>query len=376
MIYFDNAATTIKKPQEVIDAVVYAMNTLGNAGRGATEASLNSLRIIYETRERLCNFFNGSNPKNIVFTKNATESLNIAIKGLLNPGDHCITTVLEHNSVLRPLYELEKKGLELSFVNCDSLGNPLIETIESMIKPNTKAIISTHASNVTGNIVDIKEISNIAEKYGLLFIVDASQSAGIIPIDVKSLKIDVLCFTGHKSLLGPQGTGGMYIKDEVFIRPLTTGGSGFDSFSKSHPKEMPTRLEAGTLNSHGIAGLGAGLAYLERIGIDVIREYVQYLAWEFYEGIKDLPGIKIYGDYSSKNRCPIVAFNIKDYDSSIVSDELLLNYNIATRPGVHCAPLMHQALEIEGAVRFSFSHYNTSDEVKMAIKAITELLNN
>lgn len=375
MIYLDNAATTIKKPQEVIDAVVSAMNTIGNAGRGATNEALMSARIIYDTREKLCRFLNAKSTKEIVFTHNATESLNTAIKGLLNLGDHCITTMLEHNSVLRPLYELENDGLELSIVNSDRLGNLLIDEIESLIKPNTKAIITTHASNVTGNIVDLDKLSYIAKKHNLLFIVDASQTVGVIPIDVQSLNIDVLCFTGHKSLLGPQGTGGMYVREGINIRPLKSGGSGINSFSKNHPIEMPTRLEAGTLNGHGIAGLGAALSYIERVGLDNIRKVCQGLSMEFYQGIKDIPGVTIYGDFSTKNRCPIVSLNIYDFDSSLVSDELLIQYNISTRPGAHCAPLMHEALgtKQQGAVRFSFSHHNTKEEVSVAVKAIKML---
>lgn len=375
MIYLDNAATTMHKPQAVIDAVVNAMNSIGNAGRGANTASLGAARLIYETRERLAGMFGAESPKQIVFTSNSTESLNIAIKGLIDPGDHVITTVLEHNSVLRPLYELQEKGVEITFLESDEKGCVRYGDFEKAVKDNTKAIICTNGSNLTGNLVDIQKVGEIAEKYGLLFIVDASQTAGVFPIDVKSMHIDVLCFTGHKGLLGPQGTGGMYVREGLSVRPLKSGGSGVQTYSRKHPKEMPTALEAGTLNGHGIAGLHAALGYIEETGMDHIREKEQLLMRMFYEGVKDIPGVKIYGDFSSYNRCPIVTLNIRDYDSSEVSDELLMTYDISTRPGGHCAPLMHEALGTveQGSVRFSFSHFNTEEEIAAAVKAVREL---
>lgn len=375
MIYLDNAATTMHKPQAVIDAVVNAMNSIGNAGRGANTASLGAARLIYETRERLAGMFGAESPKQIVFTSNSTESLNIAIKGLIDPGDHVITTVLEHNSVLRPLYELQEKGVEITFLESDEKGCVRYGDFEKAVKDNTKAIICTNGSNLTGNVVDIQKVGEIAEKYGLLFIVDASQTAGVFPIDVKSMHIDVLCFTGHKGLLGPQGTGGMYVREGLSVRPLKSGGSGVQTYSRKHPKEMPTALEAGTLNGHGIAGLHAALGYIEETGMDHIREKEQFLMRMFYEGVKDIPGVKIYGDFSSYNRCPIVTLNIRDYDSSEVSDELLMTYDISTRPGGHCAPLMHEALGTveQGSVRFSFSHFNTEEEIAAAVKAVREL---
>ena len=375
MIYLDNAATTMHKPQAVIDAVVNAMNSIGNAGRGANTASLGAARLIYETRERLAGMFGAESPKQIVFTSNSTESLNIAIKGLIDPGDHVITTVLEHNSVLRPLYELQEKGVEITFLESDEKGCVRYGDFEKAVKDNTKAIICTNGSNLTGNLVDIQKVGEIVEKYGLLFIVDASQTAGVFPIDVKSMHIDVLCFTGHKGLLGPQGTGGMYVREGLSVRPLKSGGSGVQTYNRKHPKEMPTALEAGTLNGHGIAGLHAALGYIEETGMDHIREKEQLLMRMFYEGVKDIPGVKIYGDFSSYNRCPIVTLNIRDYDSSEVSDELLMTYDISTRPGGHCAPLMHEALGTveQGSVRFSFSHFNTEEEIAVAVKAVREL---
>lgn len=375
MIYLDNAATTMHKPKEVIDAVVEAMTSLGNAGRGANEASLSAARIIYDAREKLCRFFNGEDPRQIVFTSNSTESLNIAIKGLLEPGDHVITTMLEHNSVLRPLYEMEKKGVALTIIKADKRGRFSLEEMEAAIRPETKMIVCTNGSNLTGNYVDIGKVGEMAHRHDVLFVVDASQTAGVFPIDVRNMQVDVLCFTGHKGLLGPQGTGGMYVREGLAIRPLKSGGSGVQTYSKTHPREMPTALEAGTLNGHGIAGLRAGVEYIENTGLDTIRVREQELMWRFYEGVKEIPGVTVYGDFDSRERCAIVSLNIGDYDSSEVSDALLTEYGISTRPGGHCAPLMHEALGTveQGAVRFSFAHSNTEEEVDIAINAVREL---
>ena len=375
MIYLDNAATTMKKPKEVVQAVVDAMQSMGNAGRGAHDATLNASRLVYELRMAFAEFFNAEHPRQIVFTANATESLNIAIKGILNPGDHVITTVMEHNSVLRPLYEMEIRGTELSFLPCNSNGMLLYEQIETMIQPNTKAIVCTHGSNLTGNLADIERIGRIAKKHGLLFVVDASQTAGVFPLDVRKMNIDILCFTGHKALLGPQGTGGMYVRESVCVRPLLTGGSGVQTFSKIHPEEMPTALEAGTLNIHGLAGLLAALNYIKEQGMERLRETELAHMWHFYKDVREIPGVQIYGDFSSEMRCPIVSINIGDYDSSEVSDALYMQYGISTRSGGHCAPLMHEALgtKEQGAVRFSFSHMNTYEEIDQAIHAIKEI---
>lgn len=375
MIYMDNAATTMRKPEEVIEAVVGAMNSMGNAGRGAHAASLSASRTIYNTREALARFFGAEDPRQIVFTNNSTESLNIAIKGILEPGDHVVTTMLEHNSVLRPLYESEQKGVELTIVKSDQKGRISYEELEASVRENTKAIVCTNASNLTGNYIDVKRVGEIAKRNNVLFVVDASQTAGVYPIHVQEMHIDILCFTGHKGLLGPQGTGGMYVRTGLQLKPLKSGGSGVQTYSKHHPYEMPTALEAGTLNGHGIAGLGAAISYLEKEGIDNIREKELSHMWHFYHGVKDIPGVKIYGDFETKLRCPIVTLNIGEYDSSEVSDELLMTYDISTRPGAHCAPLMHEALGTveQGAVRFSFSHYNTEEEVETAIAAIKEL---
>ncbi len=375
MIYFDNAATTMQKPEVVVRAVTEALCRLGNAGRGVHDAALDASRVIFDARVKLAEFFHAENPKQIAFTANATESLNIAIKGILQAGDHVLTTALEHNSVLRPLYEMEEQGVEVTILPADLQGRICYDDFERNIKANTKAIICTHASNLTGNLLDIERIGKIAKKYGILFVVDASQTAGIFPIDVQTMQIDILCFTGHKGMLGPQGTGGMYVREGVMVKPLLSGGSGVQTYLRRHPEQMPTALEAGTLNGHGISGLGAAVGYLQEVGIDAIRKTEQELMWYFYQNVNKLPGVNVYGDFETKERCAIVALNIWDYDSSEVSDALFMDYGISTRPGAHCAPRMHEALGTieQGAVRFSFSYTNTREEIDLAIQAVKEL---
>ena len=375
MIYFDNAATTMYKPPQVITAVTEAMQQMGNAGRGVHSASLGTSRTIFDTRVKLAQFFHAFDPRRIAFTCNSTESLNLAIKGAFLPGDHVITTELEHNSVLRPLYEMEEKGVSLSFVSSDKWGRIRISDFEKEIRGETRAIVCTHASNLTGNVVDIEAVGEIAKKHGLLFIVDASQSAGVFPIDVDKMHIDILCFTGHKGMYGPQGTGGIYVREGISLRPLKSGGSGVQTYSHTHPKEMPTALEAGTLNGHGIAGLHAALEFLEQTGLEEIRKKEQELMMRFYQGVMQIPGIFVYGDFSTKERCAVVALNLEDYDSSDIADELSEKYGICVRPGAHCAPLMHQALGTveQGAVRFSFSYFNTEEEIDRGIDALRKI---
>ena len=375
MIYFDNAATTLRKPDCVIQAVVQAMQSFGNSGRGVHGGALSASRIIYDARAAMAQLFGAESPERIAFTANSTQALNTAIKGVLSPGDHVITTALEHNSVLRPLYELEDQGVELTILPADSLGNIRYEDFEQEIRPNTKAIVTTHGSNLTGNLLDIAKIGAIARKLGLIYIVDASQTAGVFHIDVQKMGIDILCFTGHKGLLGPQGTGGMYVREGVELRPLLSGGSGVQTYLRRHPPQMPTALEAGTLNGHGIAGLGAAVRHLLDIGLDTVREKERALMTAFYQEVIRIPGIRVYGDFTSMDRCAIVSLNVRDYDSGEVSDALSEQYGIATRPGGHCAPLMHRALGTvdQGAVRFSFSHYNTMEEIKIAVSALREL---
>ena len=376
MIYFDNAATTLHKPPEVIEAVVHAMTTSGNASRGTHTGSLAASRTVYETRKKIADFFHCSRADHVIFTSNSTEALNIAICGTLGKGDHIISTDLEHNSVLRPLYHLEEQGASLTFLSANKKGCIDYDDFKRSIKPNTKAIVCTHASNLTGNVLDIEKIGHIAKAHNLLFIVDASQSAGCIEINMENMNIDILCFTGHKGLLGPQGTGGLCIHESVEIRPFKRGGSGIHSYEKGQPQAYPSRLEAGTLNSHGIAGLCAAINYINTITIPVIAKKEQELLWHFYKGICNIPEIHIYGDFDTKERAAILSLNIEGYDSGTVSDVLSQEYDIATRPGAHCAPRMHQALGTTetGAVRFSFSSFNTMEEVETAIRALKELV--
>ncbi len=376
MIYLDNAATTMRKPEEVGKSVSEALTSLGNSGRGAHEGALDASRTIYGTRCALARLFHVSDPRRIIFTSNSTESLNTAIKGVFRPGDHVIATVLEHNSVLRPLYELAGQGVRLSFAGADEKGRLRMEELESLIGPDTRGIVTTHGSNLTGNLVDIKAVGALAKKYGLFYIVDASQSAGAFPIDLTSIPADVLCFTGHKALFGPQGTGGMAIREGVKIRPLKTGGTGVQTFSKTQPEELPTALEAGTLNGHSLAGLKAAVEWIEKEGIGAIEEREAMLARRFYDGIRELKGLTFYGDYEAKQRCPIVTLNIGDANSGEVSDVLMEEFGIAVRSGGHCAPLMHEAFGTvnQGAVRFSFSYFNTEEEADMAAKAVKKIV--
>lgn len=375
MIYLDNAATTLHKPQQVIDAVVHAMQSMGNCARGTHEEALDAARTVYDARVRLASLFGCPRVDHVAFTANSTEALNMAINGLIDPGDHVISTDLEHNSVLRPLYRLEAEhGAELSFVPADKLGNVDYADFERLMKPNTRAVVCTNASNLTGTVLDIERIAKTAHSHGALVIVDASQTAGCWPIDMKKMGIDVLCFTGHKGLMGPQGTGGICVKEGIEIRPFKVGGSGVQSYSRTHPAEYPTRLEAGTLNGHGIAGLGAAARFISETGVENIHAKERSLMLRFYEGVKNIEGVMVYGDFT-KDKTAIVALNIRDYESGEVSYELSQGYGIATRPGAHCAPRMHKALGTAevGAVRFSFSFYNTEEEIDEAVRAVAEL---
>ncbi len=376
MIYLDNAATTYHKPQQVIDAVVSAMQGMGNSSRGSHSGALKAARTVYDARCKAAALFGCDDPSRVVFTANSTEALNIAISGLFAAGDHIISTDLEHNSVLRPLYRLQaEQGVSLDFVRADKQGCVDYADFERLIRPETKAIVCNHASNLTGNMLDLARIGAVCKAHGLLLIVDASQTAGCVPIDMKSMGISVLCFTGHKGLYGPQGTGGMCIAEGVEIRPFKVGGSGVQSFSKTQPVQYPTRLEAGTLNGHGIAGLSAAFDFIAETGVETIHAKEIALMRRFYEGVKDVDGVTVYGDFSTDARAAIVALNIKDYESGEVSDELSETYGIATRPGAHCAPRMHEALGTveQGAVRFSFSYFNRSDEVDAAVAAVKEI---
>ena len=374
MIYLDNAATTVHKPPCVAEAVVNAMGNLGNSGRGVHGTSLTASRVIYDTRAALAALFNASSPARVAFTSNSTEALNTAIFGLFTAGDHVLSTDLEHNSVLRPLYLLQQQGVAVDFIPADPQGQIHYEDFEKLLRPNTRAIVCTHASNLTGDTLDIARIGKFAHEHGLLFVVDASQTAGALPIDMKQMHIDVLCFTGHKSLMGPQGTGGLCVAEGVEIRPLKSGGTGVQTYLPHQPVEMPTNLEAGTLNGHGIAGLGASLKFINSVGIEAIHNHEMMLMQRFYEGVRNLEGVTIYGDFT-RDRAPIVTLNIGDIPSGEVADILSGEFSIATRAGAHCAPRLHTALGTveQGAVRFSFGYYNTAEDVDAAIAAVRSI---
>lgn len=375
MIYLDSSATSFLKPPQVAEAVFRSFNTIGNAGRGAHAPTLNASRLIYDTREKLAALFGTPDPSRIAFTCNATEALNIAIHGAIHPGEHVITTACEHNSVLRPLYLKEKEGTELTIIPADKKGRIRYDLLESSVKSNTSAIVLTHASNLSGNVTDLAFVSNFAKKHGLLLIVDASQTAGSLPINVVKMGIDILCFTGHKGLFGPQGTGGLYVREGLTLSPLKSGGSGIHSFDRQHPTDMPTALEAGTLNGHGIAGLNAGLDYILSTGVKNIHAKEISLARRFVNGISDISDLKLYGDIDAPLRTPIISLNIGNMSSASVSDILWEDYEICVRAGAHCAPLMHKTFgtEKQGAVRFSFSCFNTEAEIDTAIRAVHEI---
>ena len=375
MIYLDSSATSFLKPPQVAEAVFRSFNTIGNAGRGAHAPTLNASRLIYDTREKLAALFGTPDPSRIAFTCNATEALNIAIHGAIHPGEHVITTACEHNSVLRPLYLKEKEGTELTIIPADKKGRIRYDLLESSVKSNTSAIVLTHASNLSGNVTDLAIVSNFAKKHGLLLIVDASQTAGSLPINVVKIGIDILCFTGHKGLFGPQGTGGLYVREGLTLSPLKSGGSGIHSFDRQHPTDMPTALEAGTLNGHGIAGLNAGLDYILSTGVKNIHAKEISLARRFVNGISDISDLKLYGDIDAPLRTPIISLNIGNMSSASVSDILWEDYEICVRAGAHCAPLMHKTFgtEKQGAVRFSFSCFNTEAEIDTAIQAMHEI---
>ena len=336
------------------EAVIAAMAEYGNSGRGAHQEALAASRSVYGVRRQIAGLFRCPRPDHVAFTPNSTMALNIAVSGLLGPGDHVISTDLEHNSVQ---------------------GRIDYGDLERLLRPDTKAVVCTHGSNLTGDLVDIGRVGDFCQKHGLLFILDASQTAGTFPIDMERMHIDVVCFTGHKSLMGPQGTGGLCIRPGVEICPFAVGGTGVQSYSETQPAEYPTRLEAGTLNSHGLAGLGASLEYLGTVGWERVRAHETALARQFYEAVKNIPNVKLYGDYTLQERAPIVTLNIDGLDSAQVSDELAERFSIATRPGAHCAPRLHRALgtEEQGAVRFSWSYFNTREETELAAEAVRTL---
>ena len=375
MIYLDNAATTLRKPPQVIDAVVAAMGSFGNSARGTHEGSLAASRVIYDTRCKLAALFGCKRPDHVAFTCNSTEALNIAIHGCIHAGEHVISTDLEHNSVLRPLYRLERENnVKLSFVPADRQGNIDYADFERLLRPDTRAVVCTHASNLTGNTLDLACIGAFAHEHDLLFIVDASQSAGVLPIDMEQMHIDVLCFTGHKSLMGPQGTGGLCVREGVDINPWKVGGTGVQTYLHEQPEQMPTRLEAGTLNGHGIAGLNAALDFLQETGVEAIHAHEMALRAALSRASRKFRVWRSTAILTmSARRSP--RSTSATWTRARYRISCRENYGIATRPGAHCAPRLHEALgtEEQGAVRFSFGWYNTEEEADAAVTALREI---
>jgi cysteine desulfurase family protein len=336
---------------------------------------LDANRLAYETRLTLAEMFHVGDALRVVFTCNATESLNIAIQGLLQADDHCVTTILEHNSVLRPLYRMRERGVDLCILPADGKGRVSPTQIKDAIRPSTKAVALAHASNVTGNVSDLYEIGRICKVRELLLIVDAAQSAGFLPIDMQEMGIAALCFSGHKHLLGPQGTGALCLAEGVLPAALKLGGTGTNSSSEGMPSKLPEALEAGTLNTHGLSGLLAACAYAKEYRPERLSAEALALTERFAEGVREIPGIVLYGDFASKRRIPLVALNLRDIPSNEVADALFENYAVAVRAGTLCAPGAHEALGTvrQGLVRFSFSHFNTAAEVDYAVGALRTL---
>lgn len=378
MIYLDNAATSLIKPDSVKKRLIENFDRIGNPSRGFNEISLDSLQMVLDTRKKLARFFNIKDPRQIAFTSNATEALNIAINSFVGKNDHVITSVIDHNSVLRPLYLKEHEGTKLSFIDFKDRKEGILdyESIEGLIRKNTRAIIISHVSNVTGNITDLDFISKICNKHKLLLIVDCAQSAGLIDIDVEKYDIDCLCFTGHKALFALQGIGGIYIREDLEVKPIKVGGSGFSSFDKSHPSKMPDLLEAGTPNGHGILSLNASLDYINSLGLSDIRKKDLDLLTYFSKRLEEIPDIEIFGVKDLTKRVGIVALKPLKISSDRLAQTLSDKYGIATRSGAHCAPLCHKALGTGdcGLVRFSFSYFNKNEEIDQVISALKEIL--
>ena len=376
MIYFDNAATTFPKPNIVYEKHIEAMKEYGaNPGRAGHKMALRANRGIFETRNSIAKLFNIKNMMNIIFTFNGTESLNLGIKGILKEGDHVIATSMEHNSVLRPIKHLEEKGVENTIVKADSKGQINTSDIEAAIKKNTKLIVVTHISNLTGTIMPIEEIGQMAKKHKIHFMVDAAQSAGVYPIDVEKMNISLLAAPGHKGLLGPQGTGFLYIAEDLDIEDILQGGTGSASESLTQPTTRPDRYESGTPNGPGIIALGAGVDYILEKGIDTLREHEEALTQHFLKGIEEIEGVKVYGPRDIKKQAAVVALNLQDIDSAEISYILDEEYDIAVRSGLHCAPLAHKTIGTlnQGLVRFSFGIFNTINEVDKAINALKDI---
>ena len=380
-IYLDNASTSFPKAPNVASAMAdYITNRGININRGSYALAYDVEDIIYTTRQRLNTLFNGHDPSHVIFTQNVTMSLNMVIKGLLKAGDHVLVSSMEHNAVMRPLTQLLDKGITFDTIPCDSTGSIQMDSIEPLIRPNTVALIINHASNVCGTIQPLESIGPICKAHNLQFIVDAAQTAGVIPIDVKACHIDALCFTGHKGLLGPQGIGGIILTKEMAqnLTPLIAGGTGSFSHLETMPTHMPDAFEAGTLNLPGIIGLNEGLSYIESQGMENIHNHELALTQAFLEGLQSIDVVNIVGKQDIQDRTAVVSITIDSMDPASIAYELESTYHIMTRVGLHCAPRAHQTLGTypEGTVRFSFGYANTHEDVVSALSALHRILKN
>ena len=378
-IYLDNASTSFPKAPTVATAMSdYITNRGININRGSYALAYDVEDIIYTTRQRLHTLFNGHDPSHVIFTQNVTMSLNMVIKGLLKAGDHVLVSSMEHNAVMRPLTQLLDKGITFDIIPCDKMGSIQLESMDSLIRPNTVAMIINHASNVCGTIQPLESIGSICKDHNLQFIIDAAQTAGVIPIDVKACHIDALCFTGHKGLLGPQGIGGIILTKEMAqtLTPLIAGGTGSFSHLETLPTHMPDAFESGTLNLPGIIGLNEGLAYIESQGMENIHNHELVLTQSFLEGLQSIDGINIVGKQNIQDRTAVVSIAIDGMDPASIAYELESTYHIMTRVGLHCAPRAHQTLGTypEGTVRFSFGYANTLKDVESALSALNTIV--
>ena len=382
-IYFDNAATSFPKPAAVTEAMIYYLTELGvNINRGCYDNAFKAEDVLFETRELICELFGGNDPRNVVFTKNITESLNFVIKGLLQPGDHVLVSSMEHNAVMRPLMQLTAQGITFDRIPCAPDGSMDPASIEPLIKPNTRAVILLHASNVCGTILPIPEIGKLCAKNGLIFIVDSAQSAGVLDLNMEDMHIDALCFTGHKSLLGPQGIGGFVLKEHMInmLTPLISGGTGSISHTELIPEFMPDRFEAGTMNLPGIFGLNAALKYLNSVGISTIRKQETDLTRHMLQELSALETaagqLRIVGKNTTEGRTSVISISTPNHDPAQVAFDLDQEFSIMTRVGLHCAPSAHKTLGTfpTGTIRFSFGPHNTHDEIDLAIGALKTIL--
>lgn len=378
MIYLDHAATSFPKPKSVLEKAMSVMTEYGaNPGRSGHKLAMRANREIFDAREKIATLFHIENPLDIAFTFNCTVALNMAIHGTVGAGDHVVTTSMEHNSVLRPLNALRAKGVEISIVKAGADGIVDPKAMEAEIRPNTKLLVSTHVSNLTGSIQPIAELGRIAKGRNITFLVDAAQSAGVYDIDVVAMGIDLLAFPGHKSLLGLQGTGGLYVNEELDLETIIEGGTGSFSNSVDQPILMPDKLESGTLNAPGLIALGAGVDFILSEGIEKIRRHEEDLAFRFMEGLAEIPKVEVYGAKVRGKHAPVVMMNLHDTDSSELAGLLNDDWDIAVRPGLHCAPLAHETMGTfrQGAVRFSFGYTNTDADVDRALEAIRAIAN-